>query len=217
MDSSISKYDSQSEAIRAARRSVWEQAKAAGTQTEEAPQRQASGIATGLNDDPRIATLEGIIRDLLSRVDYLEDDFPESEIGIGGGGGSSVYTSYFRVIDDGGDIGVTDGGSVVSGICGTVKINGTPIDVDAVSVSKSAGSHYVWLHSWIGGSGPDAEIIVGTATRPNNPKSGIAFGSQLLGRVVIDAEGNMTITQDYLRGGEHTEILIGDCEGGAIA
>jgi len=133
------------------------------------------------------------------------------------GGSSSFYNSYFRVINDGGNIGVTDGGSVVSGICGTVKINGVPVPVDAVSFSKSAGSHYVWLHSWITSSGPDAEIIVGTATRPNNPNIGIAFGSQLRGRVVIDAEGNLTITQDYLRGGEHTEILIGDCEGGAIA
>ena len=134
-----------------------------------------------------------------------------------GGVGSFQYTSYFRVINDGGNIGVTDGGSVVSGICGTVKINGVPVPVDAVSVPKSAGSHYVWLHSWITSSGPDAGIIVGTSTRPNNPNSGIAYGSQLLGRVVIDTEGNLTITQDYLHGGEHTEILIGDCEGGAIA
>lgn len=162
------------------------------------------------------AQMEAKISVIQAQVEEIDGDFPQ-QISVGmDGGGSSAYNSYFRVINDGGNIGITDGGSVVSGICGTVKINGTPVPVDAVSVSKSAGSYHVWLHSWIASTGPDAEIIVGTATRPNNPNGGIAYGSQLIGRVVIDDEGNLIITQDYLHGGEHTEILIGDCDGGAV-
>ena len=80
---------SQSEAMRDARRSVWEQAKAAGIQNDETPPPVPTGKETGLNDDPRIARLEGIVRDLAGRLDDLEDDYPESEIGngVGGGGG----------------------------------------------------------------------------------------------------------------------------------
>jgi len=73
-----------SAAMRAARRSVWEQAKAAGSQNDETPPPVPTGKETGLNDDPRIATLEGIVRDLAGRVDDLEDDFPEQENGVGG-------------------------------------------------------------------------------------------------------------------------------------
>lgn len=72
---------SQSEAMRDARRSVWEQAKAAGIQNDETPPPVPTGKETGLNDDPRIARLEGIVRDLAGRLDDLEDDYPESEIG----------------------------------------------------------------------------------------------------------------------------------------
>lgn len=135
------------------------------------------------------------------------------------GGSSSFYNSYFRVINDGGNIGVTDGGTSTSGNCGTVKINGLRADVAAVSVSKSAGSYWVWIHSYIDADGDAYAIILITSTSatPTHTYGGVAYGSQLAGRVIIDEEGLMTITQDYLHGGEHTEILIGDCEGGAIA
>lgn len=72
---------SQSEAMRDARRSVWEQAKAAGIQSDKTPPPVPTGKETGFNDDPRIARLEGIVRDLAGRLDDLEDDYPESEIG----------------------------------------------------------------------------------------------------------------------------------------
>lgn len=111
---------------------------------------------------------------------------------------------------------MTDGGVDASGVCGTVKINGTPVDVSAISSPQGAGTYYVWLHSWIATTGPDAEIIIGTSTRPANPNGGLAYASQLLGRVTIDSEGNMDITQDYLRGGDHTELLFGDCEGAEV-
>ena len=71
-----------SAAMRAARRSVWEQARAAGTPKDETPPPAPTGRETGL-DDPRIPTLEGIVRDLAGRLDDLEDDFPEPESNFG--------------------------------------------------------------------------------------------------------------------------------------
>lgn len=140
------------------------------------------------------------------------------------GDGSSSYSSYFRVIDasttdpDVCKIGVTDGRTTVSGICGAVKINGDRVYVTAVKKTLSSdGVYYVWIHSWIDAEdGPNAEIIVGGATPPDNPNSGIAFASQLAGRVTVLDGAIASITQDYLAGGEHTELLFGDCEGGEI-
>ena len=143
------------------------------------------------------------------------------------GGGGSIYSSYFTVIDasttdpDVCKIGVTDGRTTVSGSCGTVKINGDRADVTAVEETLSSdGVYYVWIHSWIDAAdGPNAEIIVGPVddnTPPDNPNGGIAFASQLAGRVTVLDGAIASITQDYLTGGEHTELLFGDCEGGEI-
>ncbi len=145
----------------------------------------------------------------------------------GGGAGTSAYRSYFRVINasttdpDVCKIGVTSGGTTVSGICGTVKINGDRADVTAVEETLSSdGVYYVWIHSWIDAAdGPNAEIIVGPVddnTPPDNPNGGIAFASQLAGRVTVLDGAIASITQDYLTGGEHTELLFGDCEGEEI-
>jgi len=142
----------------------------------------------------------------------------------GGGGGASEYRSYFRVINasttdpDVCKIGVTDGRTTVSSSCGTVKINGERANVTAVEETLSSdGVYYVWIHSWIDAvDGAQAEIIVGAADDddpPDNPNGGIAFANQLAGRVTV-ADGAITsITQDYLRGGEHFELLFGDCAG----
>ena len=140
------------------------------------------------------------------------------------GGGGSIYSSYFTVIDASTTdpyvckIGVTSGGNTVSGICGEVKINGDRVYVTAVKKTLSSdGVYYVWIHSWIDAEdGPNAEIIVGGATPPDNPNGGIAFASQLAGRVTVLDGAIASITQDYLTGGEHTELLFGDCEGGEI-
>ena len=97
-----------SAAMRVARRSVWEQAKAAGIQNDETPPPAPTGKETGLNDDPRIARLEGIVRDLAGRLDDLEDDYPESEIGNGVGGGGTEGDYAFKLsatenMDENGD------------------------------------------------------------------------------------------------------------------
>ena len=145
----------------------------------------------------------------------------------GGGGGSDGYTSYFRVIDASTTdpavckIGVTSGGTTVSGICGTVKINGERVEVTAVDETLSSdGAYYVWIHSWIDAAdGASAEIIVGSADDddpPDNPNGGVACASQLAGRVTVTDGAIATIMQDYLHGGEHLELLYGDCEGEEI-
>ena len=151
-------------------------------------------------------------------------------IGDYGSGGTSAYCSYFRVINasttdpDVCKIGVTNGSSEMLdpvGNCGTVKINGDRVDVEAVTETiTDDGVYHVWIHSWIDAEdGPDAEIIVGpvdVSTPPDNPNGGIAFASQLAGRVTVLDGAIASITQDYLAGGEHTELLFGDCEGGEI-
>lgn len=75
-------------AMRKVRRRLWEQA--SGRDGDESPPMQSSGNETGLGDDPRIATLEGIVRDLAGRLDDLEDDFPEQENGVGDGASLDV-------------------------------------------------------------------------------------------------------------------------------
>jgi hypothetical protein len=155
-----------------------------------------------------------------------------------GEGNGSVYSSFFRVIDasefdaEGKPtscrVGVTNGSSAMLdpvGYCGAVKVNGVRVDVAALTSDLSAaGKYHVWIHSWIDAAdGEQAEIIVGdvdTSTPPDNPNGGLAFASQLAGRVTValDAESNLVIaaiTQDYLRGGEHSEYLFGDCDGSA--
>ena len=148
----------------------------------------------------------------------------------GGGAGTSAYRSYFRVINasttdpDVCKIGVTNGSSEMLdpvGNCGAVKINGERVDVEAVTETITAdGVYHVWIHSWIDAAdGASAEIIVGSADDddpPDNPNGGVACASQLAGRVTVTDGAITAITQDYLRGGEHTELLFGDCEGGEI-
>ncbi len=148
----------------------------------------------------------------------------------GGGAGTSAYRSYFRVIDasttdpDVCKIGVTNGSSEMLdpvGNCGAVKINGERVDVEAVTETITAdGVYHVWIHSWIDAAdGPNAEIIVGPVddnTPPDNPNGGNAFANQLAGRVTVADDVITSITQDYLTGGEHTELLFGDCEGEEI-
>ncbi len=142
----------------------------------------------------------------------------------GRGSGASEYRSYFRVINasttdpDVCKIGVTSGGAVVAGICGVVKINNERAGVAAVTETLSGdGTYYVWIHSWIDAvDGAQAEIIVGAADDddpPDNPNGGIAFANQLAGRVTVADNAITSITQDYLRGGEHFELLFGDCAG----
>ena len=150
-------------------------------------------------------------------------------VGRGNSGGESSpfeYRSYFRVIDasttdpDVCKIGVTNGSSEMLdpvGNCGAVKINGERVDVEAVTETITAdGVYHVWIHSWIG---PNAEIIVGPLdddTPPDTPNGGIALPNQPAGRVTVLGGAIASITQDYLTGGEHTELLFGDCEGGEI-
>ena len=183
-----------------------------------------------------ISQVEADVSVLKAQVEEIDGDYPCMIPGIpgGGGGGGSIYSSYFRVIDasttdpDVCKIGVTNGSSEMLdpvGNCGAVKINGERVDVEAVTETITAdGVYHVWIHSWIDAAdGPNAEIIVGPVdddTPPDNPNGGIAFASQLAGRVqVTEADGVYSIagiTQDYLTGGEHTELLFGDCEGGEI-
>ena len=195
-----------------------------------------------------------------AQIAVIDDDIPEPDLmsNEGGGGGSSGYTSYFRVIDASEwstatppaliacKIGVTNGSAEIAdppvSWCGACKVSGVLANalltgdlenkVPAVpnsgagSISACSGEiaaegeYYVWLHSWIGHDGVWCEVRIGDvddSNPPNNPNGGIGWASQLLGRVTVeDIGGDLTITnitQDYLRGGEHAEDVVGDCEG----
>ena len=170
-----------------------------------------------------ISQVEADVSVLKAQVEEIDGDYPCMIPGIpgGGGGGGFIYSSYFKVIDASTTdpyvckIGVIDGTAPDSGSCGTVKINGDRANVTAVVETLSSdGVYYVWIHSWIDAEdGPKAEIIVGPTTPPDNPNGGIAFANQLAGRVTILGGAIASITQDYLRGGEHFELLYGDCAG----
>ncbi len=212
------------DAVRKKNRAVWEQASGRKPSDESRaipPPTGRESPLEGADALVMVAALSAKLSALEARVDYIEDDFPEWPVMQGEGGGSD-YASYFKVIDasdgDGCKIGVTSGGAVVAGICGTVKINGERANVTAVEETLSSdGIYYVWIHSWIDAvDGAQAEIIVGAADDddpPDNPNGGIAFANQLAGRVTVEDDAITSITQDYLRGGEHFELLFGDCAG----
>ena len=220
------------DAVRKKNRAVWEQASGRKPSDESRaipPPTGRESPLEGADALVMVAALSAKLSALEARVDYIEDDFPEWPVMQGEGGGSD-YASYFKVIDasttdpDVCKIGVTNGSSEMLdpvGNCGAVKINGERVDVEAVTETITAdGVYHVWIHSWIDAAdGPDAEIIVGpvdVSTPPDNPNGGIAFASQLAGRVTVLDGAIDSITQDYLTGGEHTELLFGDCEGGEI-
>ena len=215
------------DAVRRANRAVWEQASGRKPSDESRaipPPTGRESPLEGADALVMVAALSAKLSALQARVDYIEDDFPEWPVMQGEGGGSE-YASYFKVIDasdgDGCKIRVTDGRTTVSSSCGTVKINGDRANVTAVEETLSSdGVYYVWIHSWIDAAdGPNAEIIVGPvndSTPPDNPNGGIAFANQLAGRVTVADNAITSITQDYLRGGEHFELLFGDCKGEEI-
>ena len=183
-----------------------------------------------------ISQVEADVSVLKAQVEEIDGDYPcIIPAHPGGGGETSAYRSYFRVIDattydENGTItlckiGVTNGSAAMLdplGSCGTVKINNERADVAAVTETLSAaGTYYVWIHSWIDSvDGNQAEIIVGSADDsdpPDNPNGGVAFANQLAGRVTVADDVITSITQDYLRGGEHFELLFGDCKGSEIS
>lgn len=139
---------------------------------------------------------------------------------------AAEYASYFKVYDASTEtackIGVTDGGTPTPALCGVAKVNGTYIALNdpvpwTVTVA-SAGVYHVWLHMWIDVNGEHADIRLGDGGAddddpPDNPHGGLAFSSQLLGRVTVANEAITSVNQDYLRGGEHSEYLFGDCDG----
>lgn len=152
-----------------------------------------------------------------------------------GGGSSSTYASFFKLYDattvaGTPTIGVTDGGdSGTPTNCGAIKINGTRREIPVFTQNLTdTGFYYIWLHSWIAEeavepwvAGPNAEIIVGAVgetDQPDNPHgTTLGYASQLLGRVSVAAVDEVKILgvpqQDYLRGGEHGEVLLGNCMG----
>lgn len=146
------------------------------------------------------------------------------------GGSGGQYTSYFRLIDitdeeNGCRIAVTNGESVPEAeYCGTVKINGGPVDV-ATFISdefEEASDYWIWIHSWRDlVDGYKAEIrMTETDFRPDNPNGGIAYASEPVGYVYIESDGGDgfrvrpgSLRQDFLKGGDHLEILASVCYG----
>lgn len=154
-------------------------------------------------------------------IDGYRSSGPDGEWELPCGASSatpSEYASYFKVYDastveDGCRIGVTDGGDTGTPTnCGVAIVTGKRIDVPAYTEAvESAGLFNVWAHAWLDAvTGNHAEIRVtdgATMNPPNNPNSGIAYQSRLLGRFtsVSDGDGGYVITsrnQDYLAGGE---------------
>lgn len=175
-------------------------------------------------------------------ADGGDDPYPNAEGGWTyqlGGTGAASYSSYFKLVNasegDVCSIGVTDGGWLGVGAptnCGTTYINGTYIEIPVFTKPLGAeGIYHVWLHYWVANVveeewvvGENAEIIVGDVGEdqpPDDPHSGIAYASRLLGRVAVAKDDNdklsiSQITQDYLQGGEYIGLLFGDCLGNAI-
>ena len=149
------------------------------------------------------------------------------------GGGGSIYSSYFKVVDASTPgtckVGVTDGGWIPTGdppsaptLCGYVEINGCePIELNVFNEELTEdGQYWVWLHLWISATtGFNAEIRVGNKNvedAPSNPNGGVAHGSILLGRIAVEGGAATAPTQDYLTGGIARYMLFGDCDGSFI-
>lgn len=151
--------------------------------------------------------------------------FTISATGSRGSGLAVSYASYFKLYDastrnEAGEvteckIGVQDGGSPSSSLCGVAVLNGTRIDVDKHSEAVSA-SGTAWLIMSITGEGETAEIVIGgPGYNPEPPEPAVAYTGKLLGRFTVSEGENPAITginQDYLAGGEHSEFIFADCE-----
>lgn len=145
----------------------------------------------------------------------------------GGGGGGSIYSSYFTVKTETTDLGcfiiVTDGGEDSPAYSGAVKINGVRVDVALFAENQSVeGLVYVWLYSYMTQYGPAARVVTANELSskyplPGNLDGGLVYACQLLGRVTIVQNEDLkfsatSINQDYLHGGEHVEHLWAQCE-----
>lgn len=185
--------------------------------------------------EANIEELKMQVANLIARVSMAEaqiaemdDDIPEIKdvvVGDDFTATTSEYASYFKVVDASTEgnclIGVVDGGWI-GGVspenCGAVKINGYYVELEYF-VSEEAisldGTYWVWLQSYLLGTGtPNAEIIVGAynaSTPPAGHDGCIAYANQLLGRARVVDLKIVEITQDYLRGGEHIEYLWAPC------
>lgn len=142
--------------------------------------------------------------------------------GGAGGGGARIYRSFFRIVNAGDNkIAVTDGRAEVGGAsCGWTKVNGTRLLVsEFVSDELAAdGTYYVWIHSWMSATGPASEIVLTQSpNEPDNPNEGLAYASEIIGRVTVEDGAIISITQDYLKGGDHTELLFRDCDSVYVA
>ena len=154
----------------------------------------------------------------------------------------SKYVGYFALydaseLDQNGvptncKIGVTDSGWLATGdppsepdYCGVVKLNGESVNVDVAEEAVSAdGAYSVWLHMWLDAAeGAKAEIVVGAVDdheKPDNPNGGLIWASHLLGRFAVLTTNSVRyitdISQYYMAGSEHSELLYGDCDGTII-
>ena len=171
-----------------------------------------------------------------AQIAEMDDDMPEQESSITQEQQSTSpifeYSSYFKLYDASTtghcNIGVKDGGNPTSDYCGSVYVNGEGAQVPYyVSGDLSVGDYYVWLHSWMAltddspyWAGANGIVVVtSTSTEPTSP-SGVGWSNQLLGRFSVTQEEGADpvigpINQDYLRGGEHHCMIVGDCEGEA--
>lgn len=85
------------DAVRKANRAVWEQASGRKPSDESRaipPPTGRESPLEGADASAMVAALSAKLSDLQARVDYIEDDFPESEIGGGDGdsGAGSVWS-----------------------------------------------------------------------------------------------------------------------------
>jgi hypothetical protein len=145
---------------------------------------------------------------------------------------TSSYRSFFRVINASAEgaakIGVTNGTASMLdpvGLCGRTKVNYTLCDVAAIAEAvTAAGVYHVWIHSYIDAvAGELCKMVVGDVDDdepPDNPFGGVDYASQLAGVVTVVEDGEgvaiANTVQHYLRGGEHFELLWGDCVGEEI-
>lgn len=197
----------------------------------EATQEQINSLMARISSvESGIARMAG----LEAAVAAIDDDYGEPQKRFvpesSGGVGTFEYSSYFKIYDAStpghAKIGVKDGGNPASDNCGAVYVNGEEaLVLRYASGDLSVGDYWVWLHSWMAltddspyFAGANGIVsITSTATGPTTP-SGVGWSNQLLGRFSVTQEEGadpvLEITsQDYLRGGEHHCIIVGDCSG----
>jgi hypothetical protein len=193
------------DAVRKANRAVWEQASGRKPSDESRaipPPTGRESPLEGADASAMVAVLSAKLSALQARVDYIEDDFPDSEIGGGDGGGSTEDYAFkvTAVMNQNKTFTV----NVLGGTAQT--LGGTPYiydDEELVNVEegwhiyvvyKNLDPSYTEHGEWMQGIKASSAAVMANYTAPHDLVFEIGrISKEYIGNVRQDHKGNIVM------------------------